>query len=240
MTATPAPTPPARSNGATSALGAQILKDLGIFVDPAARLQQPHLCRLGRLRHRDRRYRRAGRLTLCFNGDGLFSVRASCHHPLGQESGKETGHGTASSFWCDRRRLCRRGLYDRSSGRAASALRRPLARRHPRRCRTGARRRRLLFDGPGRAGAAARRLYPGADLARISVGAARRRQRQDRRHLFRMGRRERPENRDAVAADRRPGIGRRGRRRDRARAVPARLAHLDFRRAAIRQAAVRQ
>ena len=36
-----------------------------------------------------------------------------------------------------------------------------------------------------------------------------------------------------------PEIGRRGRRRDRARAVPARLAHLDLRRADVRQAAVR-
>ena len=43
----------------------------------------------------------------------------------------------------------------------------------------------------------------------------------------------RPEDHHAVAADRGPGIGRRGRRRDRARALPARLAHLDFRRAAL-------
>ena len=44
----------------------------------------------------------------------------------------------------------------------------------------------------------------------------------------------------AVAADRRAGSGRRGRRRDRARALSARLAHLDFRRAAVRRAAVRE
>ena len=37
----------------------------------------------------------------------------------------------------------------------------------PGRCRGGARGRRLLLDGPRRAGAAARRLYGGADLARI-------------------------------------------------------------------------
>ena len=98
--------------------------------------------------------------------------------------------------------------------------------------RAGDRGRRLLLDGPGRAGAAARGLRHGADLARIHAGAARGRQRQDRHHLFRMGRPVRPEDHHAVAADRRAGIGRRGRRRDRARALPARLAHLDFRRAA--------
>ena len=37
-----------------------------------------------------------------------------------------------------------------------------------------------------------------------------------------------------------PGVRRRGRARDRARALPARPAHLDLRRAAIRQAAVRR
>ena len=40
----------------------------------------------------------------------------------------------------------------------------------------------------------------------------------------------RPETHHAMAADRRPGIGRRRRRRNRRRALPARLAHLDFRR----------
>src|SRR5512143_852347 len=44
----------------------------------------------------------------------------------------------------------------------------------------------------------------------------------------------RPEGHHAVAIDRRSGDRRRGRRRDRARAVPARLAHLDFRSAALR------
>ena len=43
--------------------------------------------------------------------------------------------------------------------------------------------------------------------------------------------------RGAVAADRRSGIGRRGRRRDRGGALPPRLAHLDFWRIGICQAA---
>ena len=42
----------------------------------------------------------------------------------------------------------------------------------------------------------------------------RRHPRQGRHHLFRMGRAERPEDHRALAADRRPGIGRRVRRRD--------------------------
>ena len=75
---------------------------------------------------------------------------------------------------------------------------------------------------------------------RIPAGAARRRQRQDRHHLFRMGRAVRPEDPDAVATDRGAGIGRRRRRRTCRRALPARLAHLDFRRAHLCQAAVRQ
>ena len=71
-------------------------------------------------------------------------------------------------------------------------------------------------------------------------GAARRRARQGRDHLFRMGRPARPDHPDAVAGDRRPGVRRRGRARDRASAIPARAAHLDLWRAAIRQAAVRR
>ena len=60
------------------------------------------------------------------------------------------------------------------------------------------------------------------------------------RDLFRMGRPLRPEDRRAVAADRRPGSGGRLRQRDRARALPAGLPHLDFERADLRQAAVRR
>ena len=123
--------------------------------------------------------------------------------------------------------------------RADPAFRRPRPERHSGRRRIGDRGRRLVFDGSGRAGLAARRLCGRAQVARVHAGAARGRQRQGRRHLFRMGRPVRPKSHHAVAADRRPGIGRRCRRRDRQRALPARLAHLDFRRAHLRQAIVR-
>ena len=85
---------------------------------------------------------------------------------------------------------------------------------------------------PGRAGAAARRLYRGHHLARFLHALREGMHGQDRHHLFRMGRRQRSEDRRALAADRRAGSGRRGRRRDRPRALSARLAHLDRGRAA--------
>ena len=73
--------------------------------------------------------------------------------------------------------------------------------------------------------------YPRADLARIPQRAA-----QGANGKIAITYVEwagkRPKDHHAVAADRRSGSGRCGRRRDRARAVPARLAHLDFRRAA--------
>ena len=61
-------------------LGAQILKDLGISSIRLLVLQQAHLCRPRRLRHRDRRHRDARRIA-----DGLFFAHGACHHlPMGR------------------------------------------------------------------------------------------------------------------------------------------------------------
>ena len=103
---------------------------------------------------------------------------------------------------------CAGGLQRRLRGARAAR------RRQPAECRSGRyrardRRRHFLFDGPGGAGAAARRLYRRPHLARIPQRAARRHARQGRHHLFRMGRPRRPAHRDPVAAGRRPGGGRR-------------------------------
>ena len=110
---------------------------------------------------------------------------------------------------------------------------------HPGRRRGGARGRCLLLDGPGRAGAAARRLYGGADLARIPSGVEAGHARPHRADLFRMGRHAPSADHRAVAADRRAGVGRRLCRRHRPRALHARLAHLDLGRAVVCRAAVR-
>ena len=191
------------------------------FLDPAAHLQQAHLCRPRRLRHRDRGDRDAGRLTPI----GLFFARAACHH---------SAHGATRSLSCHRRR-------DRGRRLRARGFRRANCRASPTSSPSA-----IPVDvelviavdvsysmDPDEQALQREGYVHGADLARIHAGAARGRQRQDRHHLFRMGRPVRPEDHHAVAADRRPGIGRRGRRRDRARALPARLAHLDFRRACV-------
>ena len=117
------------------------------------------------------------------------------------------------------------GISAWSGGAAAprlKQLRRQPAERHPGRHRARDRGRRLLLDGPGGAGAAARGLYHRPHLARVHAGAAGRHARQGGGDLFRMGRPLRPEDHHAVAADRRAGIGRRASpTRSRARPIGA-------------------
>ena len=116
---------------------------------------------------------------------------------------------------------------------ACSKLRR--SGRHRARARGG----RVLFDGPRRTADPARRLYRRHHVARVHGGDPRRQPRQGRAHLFRVGGPRRPEDHRALAADRGAGNRRCLRRRDRPRAVPPRIAHLDRRRADVRQAVVR-
>jgi len=74
---------------------------------------------------------------------------------------------------------------------------------------------------------------------RIPAGAQDRPDRQGGDHLFRVGGGIRPEDRGAVARDRRPGVGRIGGRGDPEGAAAPRLAHLDLGRDQLRHAAVR-
>ena len=109
-----------------------------------------------------------------------------------------------------------------------------------RRCRTGSRRRRLLFDGHGRTRDPARGLRAGHHLQGIPAGAEDRPERQDLGDLFRMGGLQRPEDHHSVAGDRRPGNRRCRRQRDHEDPDPPRVAHLDLGRDQFRDAAVRR
>ena len=114
--------------------------------------------------------------------------------------------------------------------------------RHPGRCRAGAGGRRLLLDGPRRAGAAARRLHRGAHLAANSCRrCARACTARSRSPISNGPASHQHADHRAVARDRRAGDRRqRSPPRSRARRYTPRLAHLDLRRAAVRRVAVRR
>ena len=203
-------------------LGAQILKDLGISSIRLLSSSQRTYVGLGGFGIEIVGHRDAGRLT---------------HDPIRKWPFFRPGrvpslrHGATPSLQCHRRSADDRGLCAGGFRRADRPFRRQKPERHCGRRRTGDRGRRLLFDGPGRAGTAARRLCGGAHARRNSCRRCARAPTARSPSPISNGPAQFDQKIDhAMAADRRPGIGRRRRRRNRRRALPARLAHLDFRR----------
>ncbi len=162
-------------------LGAQILKDLGISSIRLLTSRQAHLCRARRLRHRDRRRpkRSTARQPTAFPPASRRGTIAPDWHWRLACAGVCAVIAAVAGRWRRSRllagpRRCRAEPPDRWLQRDKS----PAA--IAGRCRARARGRCLLFDGPGRAGAAARRLYGRAHLARIPAGAEAGHARQDR------------------------------------------------------------
>ena len=138
------------------------------FLDPPADLGQAHLCRAWPASASRSPTPRRPTASAAFSS-AVAAVPPSCLRSAtgGSHAGAYRGlchrrgwrHGGARGPWlCRAQRSADPGAARRRGG-------------DPGRRRGGARGRCLLLDGPRRAGAAARRLYGGADLARIPPGA---------------------------------------------------------------------